>query len=289
MARIRTIKPEYWVDQKIGKLSRDARLLFIALLSHSDDYGTVRSSPALIRANAFPYDEKLTVEEVKQWLQEVLDQGLLVPFEYSGESFYHIKNFGKHQKVDHPSRPIVPHDVKAALENTSRDPRESVAPEVGSSNESSKGVEGEDNTHSHAPNFKNDSEGYKYNVDYYYELAKSLKGKDYKTVWCGISEFIDSYKPDYLEPYVDMWNVFAEKSDLPCVIKITDEIQTNLSLRLKERLFNLHDIIQAIKKDPFLKGQEKSSWKVSFQWLIKSEDNYLKVLSNSKPKAKQPA
>ena len=41
MARIRTIKPQFWDDLKIGRLSRDARLLYIGLWNFADDLGVV--------------------------------------------------------------------------------------------------------------------------------------------------------------------------------------------------------------------------------------------------------
>lgn len=42
MARIRTIKPEFWEDIKVGRLSRDARLLLIYLWYSTSDYGVAR-------------------------------------------------------------------------------------------------------------------------------------------------------------------------------------------------------------------------------------------------------
>jgi len=39
MARIRTVKPEYWTDGKIRRLSDSSALLFIALWNIADDYG----------------------------------------------------------------------------------------------------------------------------------------------------------------------------------------------------------------------------------------------------------
>jgi hypothetical protein len=53
MARIRTIKPEFWEDDVIGSLSRDARLLFIATLNLADDEGLLRWSAAYLKASAF--------------------------------------------------------------------------------------------------------------------------------------------------------------------------------------------------------------------------------------------
>ena len=39
MARIRTIKPKFYDDLKVGRLSRDARYLYIALWVFADDLG----------------------------------------------------------------------------------------------------------------------------------------------------------------------------------------------------------------------------------------------------------
>lgn len=50
MARIRTIKPEFWTAEQVMELSRDARLLFIGMWNFCDDAGvhqrhTRRSRP----------------------------------------------------------------------------------------------------------------------------------------------------------------------------------------------------------------------------------------------------
>jgi hypothetical protein len=55
--RIRTIKPEMWADEKVGQLSRDARLLFVGLITMADDEGRLRGCPAAILGHVFPYDD----------------------------------------------------------------------------------------------------------------------------------------------------------------------------------------------------------------------------------------
>ena len=50
MARIRTIKPEFWSDEKVGGLPLACRLLFIGLWNFADDYGVIASSPLFIKA-----------------------------------------------------------------------------------------------------------------------------------------------------------------------------------------------------------------------------------------------
>lgn len=104
MARIRTVKPDLWGDEKLGKLPRDARLLFIGLLNFADDAGRLRGDPMLIRSQVFPYDEI----DVAPLLADLCASGLLVPYQTNGEHFLWIRNFLKHQKLDHPSAPVFP-------------------------------------------------------------------------------------------------------------------------------------------------------------------------------------
>ncbi|KKK60207.1 hypothetical protein LCGC14_3026700, partial [marine sediment metagenome] len=39
MARIRTVKPDFWTSEDVAAVSRNARLLFIGLLNFADDVG----------------------------------------------------------------------------------------------------------------------------------------------------------------------------------------------------------------------------------------------------------
>jgi len=45
MARIRTIKPEFPHSESMGRVSRDARLLFVMLFTIVDDEGRARRHP----------------------------------------------------------------------------------------------------------------------------------------------------------------------------------------------------------------------------------------------------
>ena len=50
MARIRTIKPEFWEDEDVGRLSPMARLLFIGSWSLADDEGLLTWSASFLKA-----------------------------------------------------------------------------------------------------------------------------------------------------------------------------------------------------------------------------------------------
>jgi hypothetical protein len=57
VARIRTIKPEFVESESVGKLSREARLLFILLWTFVDDAGRARASSRLLTSRLYPYDD----------------------------------------------------------------------------------------------------------------------------------------------------------------------------------------------------------------------------------------
>jgi hypothetical protein len=101
--RIRTIKPEFWTDAKIGKISRDARLLFIGLWSVCDDYGVCQSNFEFLKGQLFSYD-KISSKKFQKWISELLSQNLILPFEANGDKYFYIKHFKKHQVINKPSK-----------------------------------------------------------------------------------------------------------------------------------------------------------------------------------------
>jgi hypothetical protein len=119
MARLRTIKPEFWSDERLGECSVSARLLFVGTLNFADDNGNLPRSAKQLKAQVFPYD----VIDCEPLLQELLRHELLFEYEVSCVKFLHIKNFLKHQKIDHPSKTTIP-----LYEDSARTPR-TVAPD----------------------------------------------------------------------------------------------------------------------------------------------------------------
>ena len=123
MARSRLIRPEFWNDEKLARLSRDARLTFIGLWTASDDYGVAKGHHCWLKSQIFPYDEDIKLSDFGKWINELLDIGAIAPFEANDESYYFIRTFNKHQKVDHPStirNPEPPEDIREWFANGSR-------------------------------------------------------------------------------------------------------------------------------------------------------------------------
>ncbi len=100
MARIRTIKPEFWEDEKLSQLSLPCRLFYIGCWNFADDFGVIKSNAALLKSWIFPYDENLRVSEIKKWIDALVDAQMLVPIIYNRESYCIIRTFRNHQTID---------------------------------------------------------------------------------------------------------------------------------------------------------------------------------------------
>lgn len=104
MARIRTVKPEFWQDETIGELSAKARLLFLCSLNLADDEGLLSWNSAFLRAQAFMFDD-VTLEEMESCMKELSESQII--FEYQDQKnkkYGWIINFRKHQKIDRPQK-----------------------------------------------------------------------------------------------------------------------------------------------------------------------------------------
>lgn len=51
--------------------------------------------------------------------------------------------------------------------------------------------------------------------------------------------------------------------------------------RLKENEFNIDKIINCLKNQPFCLGENRQNWKVTFDWIIENDKNYLKILEGN--------
>lgn len=110
MARIRSVKPEFWDDDVIGTLSRDARLLFIATWNLADDEGLLRWTAVYLKSQAFMYDDDLGVEDVEALMGELAGAGLVFPYQGGAtkQRLAFIVHFRRHQKVNRPQPSKLP-------------------------------------------------------------------------------------------------------------------------------------------------------------------------------------
>ncbi len=104
MPRIRTIKPQFWFDEQLGGISREARLLYIGLWNLSDDQGVFEWRPMQIKAQIFPYDKDIKPDDIEKWLGQLQEIGNVRQFSAEGHSYGYIPTFLKHQEIKNPSQ-----------------------------------------------------------------------------------------------------------------------------------------------------------------------------------------
>lgn len=99
MPRIRTIKPEYWGDEKLSPLAAIHRLVFLGLISMADDTGRVLDSVRAIDGFVFPNTDDTAAASLEV-LAELgrIERGVTA----SGQRVIQIVNWS-HQKIDRPN------------------------------------------------------------------------------------------------------------------------------------------------------------------------------------------
>jgi hypothetical protein len=109
MARIRTIKPEFWEDYRMAReLTRDQRLFYIGLWNESDDEGRFLAHPRRLLGVIFPYEDDFTEEWVSDSLRVLVDTGRVVLYEAGGEPYGQLTKFADHQRINRPSPSKIP-------------------------------------------------------------------------------------------------------------------------------------------------------------------------------------
>lgn len=111
MARIRSIKPDFWTDEKVVELPFETRLFFIGSWNFADDNGNLQRSAKKLKMQIFPAD----LIDCEPLIQSLIDHGMFTEYEVNGEIFLHIKGFKDHQVINRPSKTGLPKPEKADL------------------------------------------------------------------------------------------------------------------------------------------------------------------------------
>jgi hypothetical protein len=93
MARIRTIKPEFFTSEDIVGLSPMARLLYIAVWCEADKEGRLVWKPMTFKLRYFPGDNC----DIQAMCAEIIDAGLVKLY---GEGFAVVPSFKAHQHIN---------------------------------------------------------------------------------------------------------------------------------------------------------------------------------------------
>lgn len=107
MARIRTIKPEFPQSESMGRVSREARLLFIMLWTIVDDDGRSRAASRMLASVLYPYDDDAK-KHLGSWMAELVKENCVRLYEIDGAQYLQIEKWREHQKIDKPSKSRLP-------------------------------------------------------------------------------------------------------------------------------------------------------------------------------------
>lgn len=123
MARIRSIKPDFFKHEDLAELPAMVRLLFIGLWTQADRDGKLENRPKRLKIEIFPYDDF----DINQGLEMLEKAGFILrysvknehsestvqaPYSNSASTFIKILSFSKHQQPNtKEARSAIPEPV----------------------------------------------------------------------------------------------------------------------------------------------------------------------------------
>lgn len=126
VARIRSIKPEFFTSETLAKVSKSARLTFIGLWTYVDDNGVGLDNDRLVAAALYALEEDPleALRSVSEDLAQLSTVGVVTRYEVNGRRYLFITNWLEHQKVSHPGKPRYPRPPKTAPDAVTSDDTE---------------------------------------------------------------------------------------------------------------------------------------------------------------------
>lgn len=120
MARMRSLKPEFWADEELAcQLTRDERMLYMGLWNLADEHSRLRGNPSYVKGQVFPYDDDITPDVIEKMLASLATLGKVRPYKVGIGRYLFLPNLGKHQRLETdkvPSRLPGPDEAERARE-----------------------------------------------------------------------------------------------------------------------------------------------------------------------------
>lgn len=99
MARIRTIKPEFWKHEELSELPEITHMLAAALLGYADDEGYFNANPALVKSECLPLRESSV--STQDSLRQLANIGYIqLGRGADGKRYGQVVKFDEHQRVN---------------------------------------------------------------------------------------------------------------------------------------------------------------------------------------------
>jgi hypothetical protein len=101
------IKPDFWIDEKLGKMPEATQLLYIGLWCVADDEYRMVYDLERIAVSVWPY-KRLSNKEIEKRMQPLLDAKRIVVYRVAGQTYAWLPKMGQHQKIQHPTPSKLP-------------------------------------------------------------------------------------------------------------------------------------------------------------------------------------
>ena len=102
MSRIRSIKPDFFLDEDLSELSFQDRIAFIGLWCQADREGRLEDRPKYLKALIFPYDNSKMNECLDRLSNG--DKPFINRYNVDNRGYIQINNFLKHQRPHHTEK-----------------------------------------------------------------------------------------------------------------------------------------------------------------------------------------
>ena len=250
MARNRVIKPKFWDDAKIGRLTRDARLLYIGLWNFSDDIGVVIGNSIWLKSKIFPYDQ-IQIQQFEKWMNELVINGFICLLSYKGERFIYLPNFTQHQVINKPNYEDL-NIPKSLIDNA----KDEITEQSRNTTVSF--------TEQYVTKIEREEEYPPYN---------SPQGEEVP------SESDESDKINY-NALMDTFNKMFE-GKLPKITAMTDKRKKAVKARSSEHGKKaIMDVLDNVCQSSFLLGHNNQNWSCDFDWIFRPT-NFIKILEGN--------
>lgn len=100
MARIRSLKPQFFTSLTMAELGVHTRLTFAGLWTHSDDEGRCLNEPRLIKAAIWPLDDEVTAADVERYVSELAKRDLVQLYRNGDRHYLQVTNWHEHQSIN---------------------------------------------------------------------------------------------------------------------------------------------------------------------------------------------
>lgn len=92
----RILKDSICQSEKIDRLSPEAECLYYRFMVQCDDYGTYKADPRIIKSMCYPLKDGMTSTKIEKLLNELIDTGLIMPYESDDKRYLYFLNWTKH-------------------------------------------------------------------------------------------------------------------------------------------------------------------------------------------------